>query len=203
MISTYKKKRGNTYYFDSKFSDSILEFAKTFRLMLEEYWNGFDPLILICIGSDRSTGDSLGPMIGYKLKKNKCPGIDIYGTLQNPVHALNLESTLTYIEDSYENPFIIAVDASLGSKEHVGFATIGPGPLKPGQGVQKKLPNVGNLCITGIVNCQGVLDSLLLQSTRLSTVMALADCISLGILLCQKDEGFAYRSHSSLLYHTK
>ena len=25
------------------------------------------PIIFVCIGTDRSTGDSLGPLIGYKL----------------------------------------------------------------------------------------------------------------------------------------
>ena len=93
-----------------------------------------------------------------------------------------------------ENPdaLVIAVDASLGVKSHIGYVTLGTGSLKPGVGVNKTtLPETGDIFITGIVNFSGMLDSLLLQSTRLSTVMRLADCISIGILnaLLYKEQG--------------
>ena len=64
--------------------------------------------------------------------------------------------------------------------------------ITPGIGVNKKtLPEAGDIFITGIVNFTGMLDSLLLQSTRLSIVMKLADCISLGIFsaLLYKEQG--------------
>ncbi|WP_312492801.1 spore protease YyaC, partial [Anaerosporobacter sp.] len=76
------------------------------------------------------------------------------------------------------------IDASLGNSNHVGFITLGEGPLKPGAGVSKDLPAVGDLFITGIVNFSGLLDNMLLQTTRLNIVMKLADCICLGIRFC-------------------
>ena len=60
--------------------------------------------------------------------------------------------------------------------------TIGNGALYPGAGVQKNLPPVGDIHITGIVNIAGMLEHLTLQTTRLSTVVALADAIAEGIL---------------------
>ena len=47
---------------------------------------------------------------------------------------------------------------------------------------QKELPPVGDIHITGIVNIAGVLEQLTLQTTRLSTVISLADTITQGIL---------------------
>lgn len=132
--------------------------------------------VILCIGTDRATGDCLGPLVGNRLKE-ALPAIPIYGTLENPVHALNLEETITKIYREHNHPYIIAVDASLGIEEHIGYATISTKPLFPGKGVNKKLPAIGNLSITGIVNIAGFPNSVLLQSTRLHTVMTLADCI--------------------------
>ena len=77
---------------------------------------------------------------------------------------------------------VIAIDASLGQKKHLGYVTIGNGALYPGAGVQKDLPPVGDIHITGIVNTAGIMEQLTLQTTRLSTVVALADVIACGIL---------------------
>ena len=77
---------------------------------------------------------------------------------------------------------VIAVDASLGQKKHLGYVTIGNGALYPGAAVQKELPPVGDIHITGIVNIAGVLEQLTLQTTRLSTVISLADTITQGIV---------------------
>jgi putative sporulation protein YyaC len=65
--------------------------------------------------------------------------------------------------------------------DHVGYITIGKGPIKPGSGVNKNLSPVGDMYITGIVNCGGFMDFLILQNTRLSIVMKMADLISTGI----------------------
>lgn len=45
------------------------------------------PIIFLCIGTDRCTGDSLGPLIGHKLKFLKRKNFYIYGTLENPIHS--------------------------------------------------------------------------------------------------------------------
>lgn len=67
---------------------------------------------------------------------------------------------------------IVAVDASVGQTEHVGCITLGKGALRPGLGVCKELQEVGDIFITGIVGGYGNYDPLMLQSVRLSVVMA-------------------------------
>lgn len=139
------------------------------------------PIIFLCIGTDRSTGDSLGPLVGYKLKTILKEKIYIYGSLENPIHAVNLTQMLERIHHSFNNPYIIAIDACLGNVQNVGKVFIDEKPLSPGLAVNKDLPPVGNMSITGIVNISGNLEFMVLQNTRLYTVMALADCISNGI----------------------
>jgi len=61
------------------------------------------------------------------------------------------------------------------------FYNRGEGSIKPGSGVNKDLAPVGDIYITGIVNFGGFMDYLILQNTRLSIVMKMADIISMGI----------------------
>lgn len=151
--------------------------------LLTHYQSPFNDLIFLCIGTDRSTGDSLGPLIGYKLASMSLPNkkIHVVGTLEEPVHAKNLENKISDVYESYDNPFVVAIDACLGNSERIGFIKVWPGPLKPGAGVNKKLPHVGDLHITGIVNTCGYMEYLVLQNTRLSLVMKMAETIAKGI----------------------
>ena len=103
-------------------------------------------IIILCIGSDRSTGDSLKT-----------------------------------ISKTFDNPYIIAIDASLGKEDHVGYMTLATGPLKPGLGVKKKLPEVGDIHITGIVNSSRDMEFSTLQTTRLSIIFQIADAIVLAL----------------------
>lgn len=138
-------------------------------------------IAVICIGTDRSTGDALGPLIGTKLKQQNSPLYHIYGTLDNPVHAVNLQDTLDDINKHLDHPFIIGVDACLGRYNNVGTVTVADGPVRPGAGVKKELPPVGNIHITGIVNVSGYMEYFVLQNTRLSLVMQMSQLIAEGL----------------------
>ncbi|MDO5518728.1 MAG: spore protease YyaC [Clostridium sp.] len=139
------------------------------------------PIVFVCIGTDRSTGDSLGPLIGYKLKLLNKSNIHIYGTLEAPVHAKNICKLALDIESNFENPYVIAIDSCLGSLNNIGKIFIKDSPLLPGLALNKDLPAIGNMSITGIVNISGQFEFLILQNTRLYTVMMLADVISRAI----------------------
>lgn len=139
------------------------------------------PIIFLCIGTDRATGDSLGPLVGYKLKNVARKKIYIYGSLESPIHSINLEEILNKINNNFANPFIIGIDASLGSVQNIGKVFVEDLPLQPGLALDKDLPEVGEMNIKGVVNISGSLDFMMLQNTRLFVVMCLADCISNGI----------------------
>lgn len=169
------------YYYDSNKHYTVFDFSKKLYELIIKNRADAKPIIFLCIGTDRATGDCLGPIIGYKLLRMHQKNILIYGTLSKPVHAQNLSETIDRIYLDYPSAFIIAIDASLGSSPHIGYITLGEGALLPGAGVNKDLPPVGDIFITGIVNFSGVLDKMLLQTTRLNVVMILADYICAGI----------------------
>lgn len=135
-------------------------------------------IVVICIGTDRSTGDSLGPLVGSSLTKYRSSFMHVYGTIAEPVHALNLADTLANIHKQHSDPFIIGIDACLGQATSVGCIQAGAGPVRPGAGVNKDLPAVGDMHVTGIVNVGGFMEYFVLQNTRLHLVMSMSDIIS-------------------------
>ena len=149
--------------------------------LLSQTVKGTSEILLLCIGTDRSTGDCLGPLTGSLLSETPGIGVMIKGTLNEPVHATNLREAIADIEALEGNPLVIAVDACLGRSENVGYINVNHGPLKPGTGVNKVLPEVGDMHITGIVNLGGYMEYLVLQNTRLSLVMKMATSIAKAI----------------------
>ncbi|MFX0549870.1 spore protease YyaC [Hathewaya histolytica] len=139
------------------------------------------PIVIICIGTDRSTGDSLGPLVGEKLRFLSRKNIYIFGNLENPIHAKNIEQTLEEINSNLKDPYIIAIDACLGRLDNVGSIIVEDKPISPGAALNKNLPKVGNLSVTGIVNISGAFEFMVLQNTRLFTVVRLSEKISSGI----------------------
>jgi putative sporulation protein YyaC len=135
-------------------------------------------IVVVCVGTDRSTGDSLGPLVGTVLAREDSPHFDLYGTLDDPVHAMNLGETLLKISRTSRHPFVIAVDACLGQVSSVGCIQLGMGPVRPGAGVNKELPPVGDIHMTGIVNVGGFMEYFVLQNTRLNLVMKMSDIIA-------------------------
>lgn len=104
-------------------------------------------IIIVNIGTDKSIGDSYGPFCGSFLKE-KLYSFPVYGTLENPIHALNLESKLGQIKDKHNNAFIIALDACATKKKNsLNKILIENKPIQPGEGVDKELTRVGDLSI--------------------------------------------------------
>lgn len=181
LTGGFKTEDKHTLRVDSTDIFAVQKLKNHLLFLLEKNYCREQQLIVLCIGTDRSTGDALGPPTGSKLKQLSPPGIRVYGTLDEPVHAVNLVETILDIKKTLPAPFIIAVDACLGRMESVGCIDLGSGPLYPGAGVSKELPLVGEIFINGIVNVSGFLEYFVLQNTRLSLVFRLAEIITRGI----------------------
>jgi len=183
----FSPKKAKCHYQNPASVESLSDFLS--QLLCNLNPGGQKDILILCIGTDRSTGDCLGPLVGWLLQRLNHP-YPIYGTLNEPVHAGNLTEWLSLIQKKHLNPLIIAVDACLGKLENVGMITLGEGEIKPGAGVHKKLPAVGDIYFTGTVNVAGHMEFIILQNTRLSVVMQLAslisECIMLGIEKAQK-----------------
>lgn len=145
--------------------------------LIKRYVIDKNELIILCIGTDRCTGDSLGPLVGSYLTERSPTSFFVYGTLDEPVHAKNLNETIEHIYNHFQNPYIIAIDACLSSIEKVNTIDAGVGYLKPGAALSKKLNPVGDFFIKGNVNISSSMNLAVLQSTRLSKVIKLSRII--------------------------
>lgn len=184
-MSNSLKTRGHPpFRLDAKDPLAAQKMRQMLRILLSDLYQPYiHQLVVLCIGTDRSTGDALGPLAGSRLSRLQPSRTVVYGTLDSPVHAVNLAETVETIKLHFSFPLIIAVDACLGRAESVGSIDLGLGPLRPGAGVNKSLPSVGNVYISGIVNVGGFLEYYVLQNTRLSLVIKLAEIIARGLYL--------------------
>lgn len=158
-------------YFDQTNAD--LEIAST----LSEFLSTASPTI-VCVGTDRCSGDSLGPRVGLWLKEDNDIDAKVHGTIHHPVHAENIYETLDVIPSTSE---IIAIDAGVGQKSSIGAINVTNSGLNPGSGVDKDLPHIDGVGITGIVNVSGPHAWKVLHCTRLSIVEKIAGVIKAGI----------------------
>lgn len=162
--------------------DAVTTVEQMVALQLNSTEIAKSPLVILCIGSDRSIGDALGPLVGTFLEESGPTSLRVYGSLRDPVHATNLVSVLDNLNNQHRNPFVLAVDACLGRPESVGMISVGRGSLRPGAGVNKSLPAVGDIYTTGVVNVAGFMEYFVLQNTRLGLVVKMAKIIAQGIL---------------------
>jgi putative sporulation protein YyaC len=136
--------------------------------------------IIICVGSDLVLGDSLGPLVGTLLKKKNIRSF-VYGTLNFPITAKEVEYARTYLKQMHPDSISIAIDAAVGSDDDVGLIRVINKGLKPGLGVDKKLGMVGDISIVGIVAAKSVSNHNLFNLTRLNLVYKMAERIAGGI----------------------
>lgn len=153
--------------FQLKINSSIVTYREL-GIMLPKKLS-LEDVFFVCIGTDRSTGDSLGPIVGTMLEELNYS--NVIGTIDHPVHATNMKERL---ESVPVNKTIIAIDAALGAQINIGKVFFQKGGIKPGSGVRKDLPEIGHYSIKGVVNIGGYMEYTTLQNTRLKVVKDLS-----------------------------
>lgn len=119
-------------------------------IVSEFFKSGKESVTIVCIGTDKCIGDCLGPMVGTLLEK--CGTDNVCGTLEYPIHAINIPIRLPEIKQQHKNSFIIAVDACLGAGDEIGNINLRDVPIRPGKGVGKTLESIGQMSLVGIVD---------------------------------------------------
>lgn len=185
----------NEYFFDLKNNFT----SQNIGVALDQLVKPSPYVVVVCIGSDITIGDSLGPLVGTLLEKRKIKNIFLYGTLRSTVTAKEVISLSNHIKKFHPYSPIIAVDAAVGDEKEVGQIKLQNRGLFPGIGVGKKMGCIGDVSIMGIVARRSKKPYQELQTTRLSLIYKQAITIADGIT------GFLEgRSHnqSSSFVHT-
>lgn len=61
----------NTFYINSKERFAQIKLNKIFHELIANIEKPFEKVAIVCIGTDRSTGDSFGLLVGYFLSQYK------------------------------------------------------------------------------------------------------------------------------------
>ena len=144
-------------------------------------FSGNNEIVLLCIGTERVRGDSLGPTVGGIVFKRALPNVFVYGLPESNVTARNLTVAVDFVAAIHPERLLVVVDAALGMREQVGTVQIVKGGLSPGSATNKNLPNVGDVGVLGVVN-EGFLNEMqTLISTKMNKVHFTAAVIAAGI----------------------
>lgn len=122
--------------------------------------NDFTDIIVLCIGTNKVIGDSIGPMVGEYLNKllesrEEKKNIVIYGNMNKTLNLKNLKQILETEITKYENPFIITIDAALGRTELIEQIFVGKGNIQIGSCLGNGICCYSNLYLKGIVGKEG------------------------------------------------
>ena len=58
--------------------------------------------VILCIGSEKICGDSLGPIVGSKLTAKYSVDAYVYGTVERPINRQNLKDYLTHVKENHK-----------------------------------------------------------------------------------------------------
>lgn len=162
----------------------IRDFSNTICSLTEN--KVYTNVIFLCVGTNRITGDTFGPIVGHRLKNmyKDINNIQVIGDLQNTVCDTNIVQVMQNINNNFSNPFIIAVDSALSGLENVGRIIVENTGIYLGSGIGKSRLKIGDMSIKGVVarnlgNAKHNFE--LLQNTNLGFVLDMAETVSDGI----------------------
>ena len=138
--------------------------------------------VIVCIGSDLVVGDSLGPLVGSELINKLFGKAYVYGTLDHPITAKEASVISKEITVLHPHSKILVIDAAVGGDSDVGYIKITNCGIKPGLGVNKDLPVIGNVSIIGVVAVKDSVITDLHGKTRLKTVCKMTEDITRGLV---------------------
>lgn len=124
--------------------------------------------MFVCIGTDRSTGDAYGPIVGTLLREQ---GRNVIGTLERPCDA---NAVAQAAEEAGRYKAAVAIDACLGKPGSTGLFLCSRGPLRPGEATAAGLPALGQYSVAGIVGDNGPIPYRSLQTASLYGVLRMA-----------------------------
>ena len=127
------------------------DFVKEFERNLDDLKEGYSNIIFLCIGTSKIIGDSIGPVIGSRLKEVENEIVQVYGTTDNMVNFINAKEIIESIYSGYEKPYIITIDSTLSNSKEKGDIVLGKGYIKIGKALEKSICFYSNANINCVV----------------------------------------------------
>lgn len=113
----------------------------------------FANIVILCIGTNKLIGDSVGPIVGQKLARllQDKENVNIYGDTKQNLNLKNIEKILEEKVDKRHKTYVITIDAALGPKETIEQIFITKGKVKIGEALGEGLEYYSDINIKGVV----------------------------------------------------
>lgn len=121
-------------------------FSKHLLNCISKCKKDYDRIVVFNIGTPKTLFDSVAQRLGTLLKEENLENITVYGDMDKPNHAMNLQDNI----EKYIKPtdLVIAIDPCLTNKEsRIGDIDTYNGVIKPGSGAGKDLGTVGDVSV--------------------------------------------------------
>lgn len=168
----------------NKCSSNLKELRKHLKSNLPKDMT-VDNTVFLAFGTDRSTGDSLGPFVGHFLNQY---GFNVLGTIEEPLHSQNLVQRIEEIKGQYQYQFSIdcSVLPDTFPSDFLGKVFLKNKGIQPGSGVNKEVDTIGDFSIScPLIRNESIsfMTALSLQNVRLSEVISLSQMIASALIL--------------------
>lgn len=107
--------------------------------------------VILCIGSDKIAGDSVGPIVGDILKNRLNARCFVYGATGKSVNGRNVQDFLKLIKCAHPESPVIAVDACLSKEAEKPFVAVVSGGVNPKRAITGIENPAGDVGILGAV----------------------------------------------------
>ncbi len=107
-------------------------------------------VVVMCIGTMKVIGDSVGPRVGDILKADN---IDcyVYGDSVGNINACKIDVYEQLLRACHAGDIVIAVDAALGEKGDVGKIKVVGNGLRPGKALGRSGNPIGDIGVLAVV----------------------------------------------------
>ena len=164
--------------YNSKNRELSLKMGLDFAYLIR---NEKEPIVFMCVGSDKVVGDSLAPIVGeYLTKKFKIKAY-VYGSLKNPITAINVLSAYNYIKVKHPKSKLIIIDATLSDEENINFVRLENNGIIPAGYFKNGNKIMGDISILGIVGSNILTDKTFISGVRINSVINIAYFIANAI----------------------
>ena len=161
----------NKLYYDCENTPLVLT-----KLIYNNIKNFKELPVIMCVGTNKVVCDSVGPLAGTLLRHKYRALAYVYGTLEKPLNALNINTAYEFIKGVHPLSQIILVDASISSDE-TGIIKISSASHT--QFLNKNIYCYADLYIT--VNTESSTLNFLLKKTKTDFIGAISDVVALSI----------------------
>lgn len=157
------------------------EEVNNLMLNLVKYMGYNNDFIILCLGSKKCNGDSLGCLVGSLLKYKYNIKLCCYGDYINNVNSKNIQFIYNLIKNTHKNKKVLVIDSAFAEDYELGNIKVHSYGLFPRSVIDYKFDCMGDFSITGIVGCKN-LDLHSLFTINNNFIYNMAEIISLGIV---------------------